>query len=101
MRRLQYNSTSRELVSETHVSVNDLVIPLFVAYSEKVKKEISSMPWQYWLSVDYLVLKCKSLWQKNIKAVLLFGIPEVKDEHGHESVHEHGTMQEAFRAGAD
>lgn len=56
------------------------------------------MPGQYRLSVDELVLKCKLLWRKNIKAVLLFGIPEQKDEHGHEGAREHGIVQEALRA---
>lgn len=56
------------------------------------------MPGQYRLSVDELVLKCKTLWQKNIKAVLLFGIPEEKDEHGDVGALEHGIVQVAIRA---
>lgn len=98
LRRLRYNSTIRELVSETSISTNDLVMPLFVTFGEKVKQEIASMPGQYRLSVDELVLKCKTLWQKNIKAVLLFGIPEEKDEHGLVAACEHGIVQEALRA---
>lgn len=98
LRRMRYNSTFRELVSETTISTNDLVMPLFVTFGGKVKHEIISMPGQYRLSVDELVLKCKALWQKKIKAVLLFGIPEEKDEHGHVAVSEHGIVQEALRA---
>ncbi len=98
LRRLRYNSTLRELVAETRISTNDLVMPLFVTFGENVKQEIPSMPGQYRLSVDELVLKCKSLWQKNIKAVLLFGIPEEKDEHGHVGASENGIVQEALRA---
>jgi porphobilinogen synthase len=71
---------------------------LFVTFGEKVMQEIKSMPGQYRLSVDELVLKCKTLWQKNIKAVLLFGIPEEKDEHGHVAACENGIVQEALRA---
>jgi len=95
---MRYNSTFRELVSETTISTNDLVMPLFVTFGGKVKHEIISMPGQYRLSVDELVLKCKALWQKKIKAVLLFGIPEEKDEHGHVAASEHGIVQEALRA---
>lgn len=98
LRRLRYNSTIRELISETQISVNDLVMPLFVTYGENVKQEILSMPGQYRFSVDELVLKCKQLWQKDIKAVLLFGIPEEKDEHGHIGAHEHGIVQKALKA---
>jgi len=98
LRRMRYNSTFRELVSETTISTNDLVMPLFVTFGGKVKHEIISMPGQYRLSVDELVLKCKALWQKKIKAVLLFGIPEEKDEHGHVAASEHGIVQEALRA---
>ena len=98
LRRLRYNSTLRELVAETRISTNDLVMPLFVTFGENVKQEIPSMPGQYRFSVDELVLKCKSLWQKNIKAVLLFGIPEEKDEHGHVGASENGIVQEALRA---
>ena len=98
LRRLRYNSTLRELVAETRISTNDLVMPLFITFGEKVKQEIPSMPGQYRLSVDELVLKCKTLWQKDIKAVLLFGIPEEKDEHGLIGAHDHGIVQEALRA---
>jgi porphobilinogen synthase len=98
LRRLRYNPTVRELVAETSVSVNDLVMPLFVTFGENVKQEISSMPGQYRFSVDLLVEKCKQLWQKNIKAVLLFGIPEEKDEHGHVAAHNHGIVQQALLA---
>lgn len=98
LRRLRYNSTVRELISETNVTVNDLVMPLFVTFGEKVKQEIKSMPGQYRLSVDELVLKCKVLWDKKIKAVLLFGIPNEKDEHGHVGAHENGIVQKAIIA---
>ena len=98
LRRLRYNSTIRELIAETQFSLNDLVMPLFVTFGENIKQEIHSMPGQYRLSVDQLVLKCKVLWSINIKAVLLFGIPEDKDEHGIIGAHEHGIVQEAIRA---
>ena len=77
LRRLRYNSQIRELTAETTLSVNDFVMPLFVTYGTNVKQEISSMPDQYRFSVDLLIEKCKTLWEKGIKSVLLFGIPEV------------------------
>ncbi len=96
LRRLRYNTTVRELIAETQISVNDLVMPLFVTFGKNVKHEIPSMPGQYRFSVDLLVEKCKQLWSKNIKAVLLFGIPEEKDEHGHVAAHDHGIVQQAI-----
>ena len=98
LRRLRYNPVLRDLIAETQVSVNDLVMPLFVTFGENVKQEITSMPGQYRYSVELLVAKCHELWQKNIKSVLLFGIPETKDEHGHIGAHEHGIVQQALAA---
>ncbi len=98
LRRARYNPVFRELTAETQISVNDLVMPLFVTFGENLKQEILSMPGQYRFSVDELVVKCKQLWQKNIRAVLLFGIPAVKDEHGLVGAHEHGIVQKAIVA---
>jgi len=98
LRRARYNPVIRELTAETQISVNDLVMPLFITFGENVKQEILSMPGQYRFSVDELVVKCKQLWQKNIRAVLLFGIPAVKDKHGLVGAHEHGIIQKAIVA---
>lgn len=96
LRRLRYNAQVREMVAETTVSLNDLVMPLFVTFGENVKHEISSMPGQYRFSVDTLVDKCKVLFSKGIKSVLLFGIPEEKDEHGHLACTENSIVQKAI-----
>lgn len=98
LRRLRYNSTLRELVAENSVSLNDLIMPLFVTFGEGVKQEISSMPGQYRFSVDTLVDKCKTLWSKGIVSVLLFGIPEEKDETGDAACRHNGIVQQAITA---
>lgn len=98
LRRLRYNSQVRELIAETTVSLNDLVMPLFVTFGENSKQEISSMPGQYRFSVDTLVEKCMVLYSKGIKSILLFGIPEEKDEHGHLACTENSIVQKAIVA---
>jgi len=86
------------MVAETSLSVDDLIMPLFVCPGEKVKNPIKSMPGNDQLSVDMLVEKCKELYTSGVKAVLLFGIPESKDEDGTVACHEHGIVQKATRA---
>lgn len=98
LRRLRYNAQVRELVAETTISLNDLVMPLFVTFGNKVKQEISSMPGQYRFSVDTLVEKCKVLYSKGIRSVLLFGIPEEKDETGDVACTENSIVQKAIVA---
>lgn len=98
LRRLRYNAILRNMVSETKLSVEDLVYPLFVCPGVKVKNPIKSMPGNYQMSVDVLVEECKRSVEKGVKAVLLFGIPESKDEHGHVACNADGIVQRAIRA---
>ncbi len=98
LRRLRYDKILRNMVSETHLSVNDLVYPLFVCPGEGVKKPISSMPGNYQMSIDVLVETCKLAVSKGVKSILLFGIPESKDEHGHVGCSHNGIVQQALRA---
>jgi porphobilinogen synthase len=86
------------MVAETSLSVDDLIMPLFVCPGEKVKNPIKSMPGNDQLSVDMLVEKCKELHAAGVKSVLLFGIPESKDEDGTVATHEHSIVQKATRA---
>lgn len=86
------------MVTETHLRVEDLVYPLFVCPGTGVKKPISSMPGNYQMSVDVLVEECKLAVSKGVKSVLLFGIPEHKDEHGHVACQSDGIVQKAIRA---
>jgi len=98
LRRLRSNPTIRNMVNETTVSLDNLVMPLFACPGENVKNPISSMPGNYQLSVDLLAEECKSLYDLGIKSVLLFGIPEEKDEHGLVAAHDHAIIPRAIRA---
>jgi porphobilinogen synthase len=86
------------MVRETIVRPDDLIMPLFVCPGENVKKAISSMPGNYQLSIDMLVEECKDLVSHGIHTVLLFGIPESKDEHGHVAIGPEGIVQRAIVA---
>lgn len=98
LRRLRYNSVLREMVNEHYLSKTDLVMPLFVCPGEQIKKPISSMPGMKQLSVDELVKKAQQLYDKGVCAVLLFGIPEHKDESGEVACDSDGIVQKALRA---
>ncbi|MBS2096725.1 porphobilinogen synthase [Carboxylicivirga linearis] len=98
LRRLRYNKVLRNMVTETHLRVEDLVYPLFVCPGKGVKNPISSMPGNYQMSVDMLVEECKLAVSKGVKSILLFGIPEHKDEHGHVACQADGIVQQAIRA---
>jgi porphobilinogen synthase len=86
------------MISETSISVDDLIMPLFVCPGTKVNNPISSMPGNSQLSVDLLVEECKKILDTGVKSVLLFGIPESKDEHGLVACDENGIVQKAIRA---
>ncbi|MAE07537.1 MAG: porphobilinogen synthase [Bacteroidetes bacterium] len=98
LRRLRKTSILRDMIRETVVSLDDLIMPLFVVTGENVRNPISSMPGNFQLSVDLLVEECKSLVAIGIRSVLLFGIPETKDEHGHVACVDTGIVQQAIRA---
>ena len=97
-RRLRYNPLLRDLVRETDITKNDLIYPLFVVPGEKVKNPVKSMPGVFQLSVDKLVEECKEVRDLGIPAVILFGIPEHKDEKGSEAYAPDGIIQRAIRA---
>jgi len=98
MRRLRYNPLVRDLIRETELSKNDFIYPLFVVPGKNVKKEIKSMPGNYQMSVDMIVEECRQVASLGIPAVLLFGIPEHKDEVGSGSYDPNGPVQQATRA---
>ncbi len=97
-RRLRSNKLIRNLVSENHLSVKDLIMPLFVRPGNGIKNEISSMPGNYRFSVDTLVEEVKELASLGIPGVILFGIPSTKDELGTEAYADDGIIQKAVRA---
>ena len=82
MRRMRRNETFRRMVRETKLSVDDLIMPLFVRSGTSVKKEITSMPGNYQWSPDMLVEEAKELFDLGIPAIILFGIPDSKDHEG-------------------
>jgi porphobilinogen synthase len=98
LRRLRYNAVLRQMVTETKLSVDDFVMPLFVCSGTKVRNHINSMPGNYQLSVDLLVEECKTIYASGVKAVLLFGIPAHKDEDGSVACEHNGIVQQAIRA---
>ena len=98
MRRLRASATLRRMVRETRLSVDDLILPLFVCPGTGVAREIASMPGTFQLSVDRLVRECRQAAALGIPAVLLFGIPSAKDAVGSEAYAEDGIVQKAVRA---
>lgn len=98
LRRLRYNPIVRDMVRETQLSKDDLIYPLFVVPGSGIKKEVRSMPNVYQMSIDVLVEECKEVERLGIPAVILFGIPEHKDEVGSGAYDPNGIIQQAVRA---
>ena len=97
-RRLRSNENLRRLVRETHLSVDDLIYPMFVVHGQDTASEITSMPGCYQYSVDRLVEAAKELVLLGIPGTILFGIPEKKDSLGSEAYADDGIIQQAVRA---
>ncbi len=97
LRRLRQSRQLRSMFSETVLTKNDFMFPLFVVPGKNVKNEISSMPGIFQLSVDNAVKECEEVYKLGIPAVILFGIPESKDEVGSGAYDEHGIIQSAIR----
>ncbi len=98
LRRMRQSEVTRNMIRETHLTRDDLIMPLFVRPGSGIQNPINSMPGNYQLSVDLLVEKCKELYNKGVQSILLFGIPEHKDEHGLVACEENGIVQQATRA---
>ena len=97
-RRLRNTEALRDMVRETRLSARSLVYPLFVCPGTMVKQEIGSMPGNYRWSVDLLVEEARGVHDLGIPAVILFGIPESKDETGSGAYDPEGIVQRAVRA---
>ena len=95
--RMRKNAVLRKMVRETDVTVNDLIYPLFIKEGIDSPVEIPSMPSIYQWPVDHIVKECEEIYDLGIGAVILFGIPEVKDENGSASYKENGIVQQALR----
>ena len=98
LRRLRSNPITRDMMRETTVSAANLIMPLFAVSGTNVKNPIPSMPGQYQMSIDLIVEKCKHLNSLGIKSVLLFGIPDHKDETGECAAHDHAIIPETIRS---
>jgi len=97
LRRLRYNPILRDLVKETKISLDDLIYPMFVCTGRNIRNEISSMPGQYQLSIDNFITECEIVISKGIKSILIFGIPENKDENGEIACQENSIVQKAIK----
>lgn len=97
-RRLRKNETIRRMVRETTLSIDDLILPLFVTFGKGKKNAIKSMPGHYQMSIDNLVKEIKEIKSLGIPAVILFGIPEHKDKIGSEADNPKGIIQQAIKA---
>ena len=98
LRRMRKSAALRDMFRETSLAASDFIYPLFIVEGENVKKEISSMPSQFQLSVDNVLRECEELQNLGVGSVILFGIPNEKDEVGSGAYDDEGIIQKATRA---
>ncbi|EAJ5693551.1 porphobilinogen synthase [Campylobacter fetus] len=97
-RRLRINPAIRDMVRENKLNIEDFIYPLFVIEGSGVKKEISSMPGVFQLSIDEILKECEEVVNLGIKSILLFGIPNLKDSIGSDALDENGLIARSLRA---
>ena len=97
-RRLRNGEILRKMVRETRMDKSSLIYPTFVVEGENRKEEIPSMAGQYRYSIDQMLYKAEEMLEAGVNKVMLFGIPDHKDDCGSEAYAEHGIVQEAMRA---
>ncbi len=95
-RRLRKNQAIRDIVAETTLSIDDFVYPIFVIEGKDIKNPIKSMPGIYQLSLEYAIEEAKEAFNMGIRSIILFGIPEKKDEMGSEAYAEDGIIARAI-----
>jgi porphobilinogen synthase len=98
LRRLRRSEPMRSLVREVHLHPGSLIYPLFICPGEGVRREISSMPGVYNLSIDEAIKEVEEASRLGLAGLLLFGLPAVKDEEGSGAWAEDGIVQQALRA---
>src|SRR5579863_5459417 len=98
LRRLRATPALRDLVRETHLQPSQFILPLFVCPGEGVKREISSMPCNYQMSIDEIVKEAREVYALGIGGIILFGLPETKDEMASGAYADDGIVQQAIRA---
>lgn len=97
-RRTRLNKHLRAMTRETSLHVEDFIYPLFVRSGEGIKTEVASMPGVYQMSLDEIIKECKELQTLGIYAIILFGIPDVKDSVGSDALCDHGIIATAIKA---
>ncbi|MDO9108589.1 MAG: porphobilinogen synthase [Coriobacteriia bacterium] len=97
-RRLRGHETLRAMVRETQLSATDLIYPLFIEFGEGVRREVASMPGVFGISLDQLPAEIDELRALGVPAVILFGLPESKDDAGTGGYAEDGIVQQAICA---
>ena len=97
-RRLRINETLRNLVQETVLTADDFIYPLFVREGSGIKTEVSSMPGVYQMSLDEIIKECEYLVSINLKSIILFAIPDVKDSVGSECLCNESIIARTIRA---
>ncbi|AEA33311.1 porphobilinogen synthase [Hippea maritima] len=95
-RRLRKNQIIRDMVAETTLSIDDFVYPIFVIEGKDIKNPVKSMPGIYQLSLEHAVEEAKEAYDLGIKSIILFGIPEKKDEVGSQAYAEDGIIAKAI-----
>lgn len=97
-RRLRLTAQMRDLVRQTYLSGSDFIYPLFVVEGKNIKNEISSMPGVYQMSLDEILKECSVVVNLGIKAIMLFGIPSLKDSIGSDALSNDGIIAKSLRA---
>jgi porphobilinogen synthase len=95
-RRLRRNEALRSLVRETRLTTTGLIYPMFVCPGTKVRQEVSSMPGIYQQSADQIVEECREVEALGVPGIILFGLPEMKDQRGASSLDARGVVQRAI-----
>src|SRR5437763_1771896 len=98
MRRLRATERMRRLVRETRLDPSQFVLPLFVCPGEGVRREIGAMPGNYQMSIDQIVRECAEVESLGIGGIIVFGLPESKDEMASEAYDDQGIVQRTVRA---
>ncbi len=95
-RRLRSSAGMRAMVRETHLHKDDLIYPIFVVEGENIRQEVPSMPGVYHLSLDLLNEEMQEVSDLGVPSVIVFGVPNHKDEEGSEAYNDHGIVQKAI-----
>lgn len=97
-RRLRRTANLRALIRETRLDAEDFVLPLFACAGTNIRREVASMPGVHNISVDKIADEAARAYDVGVKGIMLFGLPEAKDEFGSGAYHENGIVQQAVRA---